>query len=394
MKTSLIFKSNRFHLNAATKWSAARNLLLLLVACLSLTAFARSQTDSKKDDKKKKKEPFKVEQLTQAMGLYSLGDISPDRQSILLLAQRAGEAPNLYVMKLADHSIRPPLTSFKLGVADAQWSPDGLSVALAAFSEASSFPEIFTLELRSGKQRRLTTNYFSDKEAVFTPDGKRLLYTSDESPLPDAAFGTLHIATISVSGGKPEAFTEDDVSSIHPGISSDGKSVLLVKVDERTGRHSLFQYGFDGKEQRDLTERKFARIHRYFNAPEGSIILWAQEEAEQQDGIYILDPKNREVRSLPDPDQPKRNPTISPDGKRIAFLSPTDLGPQLFVFDSASGEIKQLTTKPGNTHSPVFVSNNEVMFGSNREKGAQEIFVVDLNQPVAEEKKKADEKKK
>ena len=367
---------------------ASRLSLPLLVVTLALAGSANAQTDSKKEEKKKKKEPFKIDQLTQGMGLFSLGDVSPDRQSILLLAQRPGEAPNLYVMKIGDHSIRPPLTSFKLGVADAQWSPDGLSVALAAFSEATSFPEIFTLDLRSGKQRRLTSNSFSDKEAVYTPDGKRLLYTSDESPLPDAAFGTLHIATVSVSGGKPEAFTEDDVSSIHPGISSDGKSALLVKVDERTGRHSLFQYGFDGKEQRDLTERKFARIHRYFNAPDGSIVLWAQEEPEQQDGVYILDPKSREVRPLPDPDLAKRNPTISPDGKRIAFISPTDLGPQLFVYDSTSGEIKQLTTKPGSTHSPVFVSNNEILFGSNREKGAHEIFIVDVNQAVSDEKKK------
>ncbi|MEK6301165.1 MAG: hypothetical protein AABO41_10625 [Acidobacteriota bacterium] len=381
MKLSINITRSRF-------LPASRLLLLLMVVSISLAGPASSQTDSKKDEKKKKKEPFKILQLTQGMGLYSLGEISPDRQSILLLAQRPGEAPNLYVMKIGDHSIRPPLTTFKLGVVDAQWSPDGASVALAASTEASNFPEVYTLELRTGKQRRMTSNSFSDKEAVYTPDGKRLVYTSDESPLPDAAFGTLHIATVPVSGGKPEVFTEDDVSSIRPSISSDAKSVLLVKVDERTGRHSLFQYGFDGKEQRDLTERKFARIHRYFNAPDGSIILWAQEEPEQQDGVYIFDPKSRGVRSLPDPDMAKRNPAVSPDGKRIAFISPTDLGSQLFVFDSASGEIKQLTTKPGSTHSPVFVSNNEIMFGSNREKGEHEIFVVDLNQPIAEEKKK------
>jgi Tol biopolymer transport system component len=374
----------------AVSWGASGSLLLmrLLAVSLLITGFANSQTDAKKEEKKKKPEPFKIQQLTQGMGLYALGEISPDRQLILLLAHRPGESPNLYSMKLADHSIRPPLTSFKLGVTDPQWSPDGSSVAFAAFSESTSFPEIYTLELRTGKLRQMTSNSFSDKEPVYTPDGKRLLFTSDESPLPDAAFGTLHIASVAVSGGKPEVFTEDDGSSIHPGISSDGKSALLVKVDERTGRHSLFQYGFDGKEQRDLSERKFARIHRYFNAPDGSLVLWAQEEPEQQDGVYILDPKSREVRALPDPDLSKRNPTVSPDGKRIAFLSPTDYGTQLFVYDSALGEIKQLTTKPGNTNSPVFVSNNEILFGSTREKGANEMFMVDLNQPVADDKKK------
>ena len=364
------------------------SLLLWLAVSLPLFSFGKPQTETKKEEKKKKTEPFKIRQVTQGMGLYALGQISPDRNSVLLLAQRPNEAPNLYVMKIADHSIRPPLTSFKLGVIDAQWSPDGTSVALAVSSESTSFPEIYTLALATGKLRQMTSNTFSDKEPVYTPDSKRILFTSDESPLPDAAFGTLHVASVAVTGGKPEVFTEDDCSSIRPGISSDGKTVLLIKVDERTGRQSLFQYGFDGKEKRDLTERKFARIHDYINMSNGSIVLWAQEEPEQQDGVYFLDPNTREVRALPDPDLAKRNPTVSPDGKLVAFISPTDLGTQLFVFDSSSGEIKQLTTKPGNTHSPVFVSNSELLFGSNREKSGNEIFVVDLTQPVADEKKK------
>lgn len=388
MTNILTITRSRFLSAALSEAPGAWSLITLVVISVSLAGLARSQTDAKKEEKKKKIEPFKIQQVTQAMGLYALGEISPDRQSILLLAHRPGESPNVYSMKLSDHSIRPPLTSFKLGVTDAQWSPDGTSVALAAASESTSFPEIYMLDLKTGKLRQMTSNSFNDKEPVYTPDGKRLLFTSDESPLPDAAFGTLHIAFVAVTGGKPEVFTEDDGSSIHPGISSDGKSVLLVKVDERTGRHALFQYGFDGKEQRDLTERKFARIHRYLNAPDGSIVLWAQEEPEQQDGVYILDPRSREARALPDPDLAKRNPSVSPDGKRIAFLSPTDLGTQLFVFDSISGEIKQLTTKPGNANSPVFVSNNEILFGSTREKGENEIFLVDLSQAVGDEKKK------
>jgi Tol biopolymer transport system component len=364
-------------------------LALPLALSLLLAGFANPQSDSKKDKKKKPEpEPFIIQQVTHGMGLSALGEISPDRKSILLLARRPGETPNLYSMKIADRSITSPLTSFKLGVTDARWSPDGSSVAFAGYGDASSFPEIYTLALGTSRLRRLTSNAFSDKEPVYTPDGKRLLFTSDESPLPEAAFGTLHIVSVDLSGGKPEVFTEDDGSSIRPDISSDGKSVLLVKVDERTGRHSLFQYGFDGKEQRSLSERKFARIHRYIHAPGGSIVVWAQEEAEQQEGVYLLDPRSGEVRALPDPDLPKRNPTVSPDGRFIAFLSPTDLGTQVVLFDSISGEIKQITTRPGNAQSPVFVSNTEILFGSNREKGENEIFLVDLSKPASDEKKK------
>jgi Tol biopolymer transport system component len=338
--------------------------------------------------RKKRPSPYKIQKVTQGMGLYAFGPVSPDKKSILLLAQKPDEAPNLYVMNLLDRSIRPPLTSFKWGASDSAWSPDGLSVAVAGFSETATFSELFTLELKTGKLRQITSNAFSDKEPVYMPDGKRLFYTTDESPLPDAAFGVLHVSSIAIAGGKAEAFTEDESSSIHPGLSADGKSILLVKIDERSGRHSLWQYGFDGKPQRDLTERQFARIHRYLLNPTGdSMVIWGQEEPEQQDGVYILDLKSRKARELPEPDLPKGNPSISPNGMLIAFIAPTDFGSQLFVFDSASGQIQQLTSKPARTHSPVFISNNEIIFGSDRDRDS-EIYLIDLTAQAGDEKKK------
>jgi dipeptidyl aminopeptidase/acylaminoacyl peptidase len=362
--------------------------VMIVLACSSASPVVRAQSDSKQDDKKKKPEPFKVQRLTQGMGLYAFGPISPDKQSILMLAQKPDQSPNLYVMNLSDHAIRPPLTSFKWGVADSAWSPDGLSVALAGFNETATFSELYTLELKTGKLRQMTSNAFSDKEPVYLPGGKRVLYTTDESPLPDAAFGILHVSSIAIGGGKPEVFTEDDGSFIHPGLSGDGKSVLLVKVDEQSGRHSLWQYGLDGKPQRDLTERQFARIHRHIPNPAGgSIVIWGQEEPEQQDGVYVFDLKSGKARELPDQDMPKRTPSVSPDGMLIAFIAPTDSGAQLFVYDSATGQIQQLTNKPARTHSPVFVSNNEILFGSDRDR-ENEIYLVNLKEPTVEDKKK------
>lgn len=391
--------------------TAARSMkncqaIKVLIAAVTLILFASSmalqtataQSDKKKDDKKEKedkkpKETLKVQKLTQGMGLYAIGPKSPDKQSVLLLAQKPDQAPNVYVMNVVDHSIRPALTSFKWGASDPQWAPDGKSIAFAGFEENASFCELYSMDLKTGKMRQMTKNAFSDKEPVFTPDGKRIIYTTDESPLPDAAFGILHLAAVPVAGGKAEYFTEDEGSFIHPGISADGKNVLLVKIAEASGRHSLWQYGLDGKPQRDLTEDKLARIHRYIqNTANDTIILWAQESAEQQDAVYVLDMKTGKIADLPDPDQPKRSPAVSPNGQLIAFVGPAGVGIQLFVYDSATGQIQQLTYKPAITHSPVFVSDHEIMFGSDRD-GENEIYLVDLN-PPSDGKKDKDEKKK
>lgn len=365
-------------------------LLLVLVSLFFSVSSTPAQETKPKDEKKEEKKPdaFKIQKLTQGMGLYSIGPVSPDKKSVLLIARKPDASPNLYLMNLGDHSIRPPLTSLKWGVAGPQWSPDGQSIAFAGFSETATFDEIFILDLKTSKLRQLTRNAFSDKEPAFTPDGKRLLYTSDESPLPDAAFGILHVAAIPVEGGKPQVFTEDDCSSIQPGISADRKSALLLKVSDNSGRHSLWQYGLDGTAQRDLTETRYARIRSYIpGAVRGMIVLWAQEEAEQQGAIYLFDPQVGQAHELPEPDLPKQNPSLSPDGKLIAFIGLARTGPQVFLYDSVTDQIKQLTFKPANNYSPVFVSNNEILFGSDRDKD-NELYLLDLSQAFEEKKKK------
>jgi Tol biopolymer transport system component len=367
--------------------------LALIVGSTSLVAFGGSHAhgqDTKKDSKKeeKKNEPYKVLRITQALGFYAMGPVSNDGGSLLFLAQKPNQSPNLYVMNLADHSIRPPLTSLKWGVSDPSWSPDDQSIAFAGVNDSGSFPDIYLIDLKSGRLRQLTKNEFNDKEPVFTPDGKRLLFTSDESPLPDAAFGILHVASIPVTGGKPEYFTEDETSSIQPQISKDGKAVWLVKISDASGRHSLWQYSFSGNPIKDLTGTKFARIHRYILAPDGNtVVLWAQEQAERQDQLYLLDLKTSQTSEFPDPDLPKRSPCLSPDGKLIAFMGLASNGAQIFTYELATSELKQVTYKGVGNHSPVFVSNTLLMFGSDRDK-EKDLYQVDLSAPLPEPKKK------
>jgi dipeptidyl aminopeptidase/acylaminoacyl peptidase len=396
----------------STRFFISIRSILCLLACLFLLphGFYAAQKN-KKDDKVEKPLPekFVVKKLTSGMGLYALGSLSPNKQMVAFIAKKPDAPPNLYVMDLAGFSVRPPLTNLKWGVADPAWSPDNASLAFTGFGETGSFAEIYTINVTSGSMRKLTTNNFTDKEPVFAPDGKRLLYTTDESPLEGAAFGILHIASIPLSGGKGEYFTDDEASTIRPGLTLDGKNILLVKVEESSGRHSLWEYDVKGKPLRDLTEDRFARIHKVVLIPQKNIaVLWAQRQPEQQDNLYFLDFKTLEIIEFPEPDLPKHSPAVSPDGNLIAFISPAESGAHLFMFDATSQQITRLTTKGTNTHSPIFISNDQIIFGAEREPAKppiekrvskntstledaepdKEIYLLTLSQKVEEEKKK------
>lgn len=385
-------------------------LSLVISTNALLASQDKNKKDEKKDDKKKPTEPFVVKRLTQGISLHALGTVSPDKKSLALVAAKTGLAPNLYVMKLEDFSISAPLTDLKWGATEPQWSPDGSKIAFAGFGDTGNFSDIYLTDLKSGSLRRLTANNFSDKEPIFSPDGKRLIFTTDESPLPEAAFGILHIASVAVTGGKSEYFTDDEAISIRPMLSLDNKSMFLVKVGEQSGRHSLWEYDLKGKPIRDWTEDKFARIHRViFNSTNQTAVLWAQRQPEQQDGIYIFDLKSGEVKDLPEPDLPKRSPTLSPNGSLLAFVAPAEIGAQLYLYNSTTGLIQQLTYKGSNVYTPVFISDEQIIFGSNRDGWIQrttqqvsknqglvteevqndrEIYLINFTQKVEDEKKK------
>ena len=357
----------------------------LLIAVASFNVIAR-------EEKKKEPEPFKVEKITQEMGLYALGPVSPDGKQVALLARKQNQSPNLYVMTIEGFAITPPLTRLQWGAADPQWSPDAKTIAFAGFGETGTFSDLYIFDFVTKRLSQLTSNNFSDKEPAFSPDGKTIYFTTDESPLPDAAFGILHVAAIARSGGKSSFFTEEDSSSILPQTALNGDGLLLVMVDQDTGRHSLWHYGFDGRARRDLSGRKFARIRRYIQS-KGSIIIWGQESPEQHDDVYILNTSTREATDLPDPDLVKRNPSVSPSGSRIAFIGPARSGAHVFLYDASNGTVQQLTSKGVLNHSPVFISEDRILFGSDRDSAGEgkeknEIYVLDLSVPAGEKESK------
>jgi Tol biopolymer transport system component len=341
-----------------------------------------SDQDDSKKKKPDKKEPYGITRSSTGMHLHEIGPISPNGQSVVLVGRKHDTAPNAFIMDLNGLHTEHQVTGLRVGVNDPVWSPAGDLIAFDGV-DAAGLPQIYILNVASGQVHALTRNNFTNRAPVFTPDGKRLLFTSDESPLPDAAFGIQHVASIVVTGGKPEYFTEDETSSIMPKVSPDGKSIFLVKVEEQSGRHSLWEYGLGGKPIRDLTSDKLARINSYIvNAAAGNIVIWGQEQPERQDEIYILDLKTGNLTPLSDPDLPKRNPAISPDGKLIAFVGPAGEGNFLFLYDFATGTIQQLSKKGSNSFTPVFASNTTILFGSDRDAEQEgdfnEVYTVDL----------------
>jgi TolB protein len=109
------------------------------------------------------------------------------------------------------------------------FSPDGRQLALTLSPDPGNL-EIFTLDLGTQVLRRLTDNPAIDTEAVWSPDGQTIYFTSDRS-------GSPQVYRVPVApGGRAERVTFEGIYSARPRISPDGKQIAIAYGQNNTYR--------------------------------------------------------------------------------------------------------------------------------------------------------------
>ncbi len=92
--------------------------------------------------------------------------------------------------------------------------------------------------------------------------------------------------------------------------------------------------------------------------------------------IFMLNMKTGKVTRVTHDGKYNTSPTISPDGRFVAFSRQTPLGHRIFVHDMKSGVERQLTFGPGNDEDPAFGPDGYfIAFASSRD-GEYKIYLT------------------
>jgi imidazolonepropionase-like amidohydrolase/Tol biopolymer transport system component len=232
---------------------------------------------------------------------------------------------------------------------DLDVSPDGRTIAFTLLGD------IYTMPIAGGTPRRIAEGLAYEVHPRFSPDGKRIAFTSDRG-------GGDNIWVMNSDGSDKRQVTKEDFRLLNqPTWSPDGRFIAAKKhftTGRSLGTGEIWLYHASGgggvllvkrpdeRHQKELGEPVFAPDGRgvYYtkNVTPGPIFEYAQDSNTELFNIERYDLDTGEVTTVVGGEGGAVRPTPSPDGKRIAFVRREAGQSKLFVKDLASGEERKL----------------------------------------------------
>ena len=193
-----------------------------------------------------------------------------------------------------DGKNRKPLTQYGVYTAEATVSPDGKTIVFTSLKDGDL--DIYTMNVDGSNMKRLTNTPGYDGGPFFSPDGKKIVYRANH-PVGDSLTAyqdllkqhlvrpnRMEIWVMNVDGSDQRQITTLGGANFAPFFTPDGKRIIFSSnfKNPRSGNFDLYLIGVDGKGLEQVTTNDTFDGFPMFS-PDGKYLVWASNRHSPQD---------------------------------------------------------------------------------------------------------------
>ena len=294
---------------------------------------------------------------------------SPDGERVAYVRCGKGGECGVHVVDAGGGAEETLVASGDLAITDLVWSPDGARLAFSGRRGRQGAFSLHLLPLDGSPPQRLTSpasTYPGDLNPAFSPDGQQLAFVRTELD------GRQDVAVVTVSGGRVRRLAREQKGVTGLDWTPDGSEVVYAA--NREGAAGLWRVGLDGGDPRWVA----------LGADGGEIagpsvgrrggVAFARQQVRSQ--VVSVGP-GAEAEPLVPSTRDDRQPTVSPDGQRVAFVSTRSGSHEVWTAHPDGSGAEQLTAFAGaRVSGPRWSPDGRRLAVSARPEGNADVFVV------------------
>jgi TolB protein len=246
----------------------------------------------------------------------------------------------------------------------------GISRSQIAFvSEVEGSKEVFVADVLGENIRQITRHKGLTVSPKFSPDGRRLAYTSYHPGNPN-----LYVTNLEV-GKTTRAISRWPGLNLAPAWSPDGKTMVLTL--SKDGNPDLYLINTRGDVLDRLTKNAGINVSPTWSPDSKQIAFVSDRSGSPQ--IYIMDLQTRKVRRITFQGNDNTEPSWSPKGDWITYSGLYESRYQIFIIRSDGGQPVQLTWYRDDHESPSWSPDGRQIVFTRRHNNDRDIAVVFKN---------------
>ena len=269
-------------------------------------------------------------------------------------------------MRIQSHVVRMALVLLGLGIAALTLACSAPGPPIFFESDRDGNMEIYSIDPSGEHETNFTNSGQNEFNPVVSPDRRSVAFMS-------GSVDQNHIEVMPVSASERVPVTQGNFRHTDITWSPDNDRIAYTMYED--GRHQIMVAKKDASSVPGLLTTISAQEVGDWSR-NGDAVAFAVRNGAGQ-GLYIRNPDG--VNEFRLTDQPDSSPRLSPDSKRIAFISARDGNDELYMIDVDGGNLARVTQSDAPEYDISWSPNGQTILFVSERDGNPEIYSVSKN---------------